>query len=255
MEEIQKDRLELLQLRNEMRQLREQASAPTADARPVTSHPAPPSVAAVQSPGEDARQFGAAALQGDSSALDKLANLAAAVRTMKPEEQAAARLAILSAFELLGTEAGRGNTAGLQALWQASRIRELQGFAVRALGQAAGLGSEEALKPLLDPESYLLLRSSATAALKPAADAGNERAIQALAATAADPNQQALWLLAAQGMETAAANGSATAIDGLATLAAARNQTISKQAVLALEAAARKNQPRAAEALRKLGWR
>ena len=91
--------------------------------------------------------------------------------------------------------------------------------------------------------------------MKPAADAGNERAIQALAATAADPKHQALWLMAAQGLETAAAAGNPTAIDSLATLAAAQNQVISKEAVLALEAAARKNQPRAEEALRKLGWR
>jgi hypothetical protein len=237
-EQLQKDRLELLRLRNEVRRIREQVSPPTADARPVASPPAPSIAPAVQAPGDEARQLGVAALRGDSSALDNLANLAAALRTMKPEEQAATRSAIQSAFDLLGTEAGRGNTAGLQALWQASRIQNLQGFAVKALGQAAGLGNEEALKPLLDPESYLLLRSSATSALKPAADAGNERAIQALAATAADPKHQALWHLAARGLEAAAAAGNATAIDGLATLAAAQNQSISKEAVLALEAAA-----------------
>jgi hypothetical protein len=174
---------------------------------------------------------------------------------MKPEEQAATRADIQSAFELLGTEAGKGNTAGLQVLLQASRIRCLQSYAVKGLGQAAGMGNEEALKPLLDPESHLLLRSSTTSALKPAADGGNESAIQALAATAADPKQRALWLLAAQGLETAAATGNAAAIDGLAMLGADTNQVISKQAVLALEAAARKNQPRAEEALRKLGWR
>ena len=212
MEQLQKDRLEHLRLRCELRQIREQASASTTDARPVASPPAPSIAPAVQSPGDEARQLGIAALRGDSSALDQLANLAAAVRTMKPEEQAATLAGIQAAFERLGTEACSGNTAGLQALWQASRIRNLQGFAVKALGQAAAMGNEEALKPLLDPKSYLLLRSSATAALKPAADAGNERAIQALAATAADPNQPALWLLAAQGLEAAAAAGNATAI-------------------------------------------
>ncbi len=255
-EPLQKDKLELLRLRNEVRKLREQASSPTVDARPVASLPVPAIAPAVQSPDDEARQLVVAAMQGgDSSALEKLANLAAAVRTMKPEEGAAALSRIRSAFELLGTEAGRGNQAGLQVLWQASRIGELGGFAVMGLGQAAGLGNEEALRPLLDPESYLLLRSSATSALKPAADAGNERAIQALAATAADPKHPALWYLAAQGLETAAAAGNATAIDSLATLATAENQNVSKVAVQALEAAARKNQLRAEEALRKLGWR
>ena len=123
------------------------------------------------------------------------------------------------------------------------------------LGQAAGQGNEQALNTLIDPESHLLLRSSAVPALKAAADAGNERAIQALVATAADPKQQALWSLAAQGLETAAAAGNATAIDSLAQIAGATNQNSSKQSVLALEAAARNQQPRAEDALRKLGWR
>src|SRR5439155_9718575 len=100
--------------------------------------------------------------------------------------------------------------------WQASRIRDLQGYAVDALGQAAGLGNEEALKALLDPDSYLLLRSSTTAALKRAADAGNARAIQALAAVAADQNQRGLWFLAAQGLETSASARNATATRSLA---------------------------------------
>lgn len=250
-----RDRLELLRLRNEVQRLREQASAPTTDTRPPASRPATPSAPSAQPVGGEARQLAVAAMRGDAGALDKLASLAAGIRTMNPEEQPAARSSIKSAFELLGSEAGKGNASALQALWQASRIRELQGFAVEGLGQAAGLGNEEALRPLLDPEAYFLLRSSAVSALKPAADAGNERAIQALAATAADPKQQTLWLLAAQGLETAAAAGSATAIEGLATIAACTNQVIRKQAVLALETAARNRQPRAEEALRKLGWR
>jgi hypothetical protein len=255
LEQLQKDRLEVLRLRNEVQQLRAQASPPAADSQPVASPPGAPIAPVAQSRDDEVRQLGAAAMQGDSSALDQLAKLVVAARTMNTNEQTALLSAIRLTFEVLGAEAGKGSPAGLQALWQASRIRELQGYAVKALGQAAGLGSEEALKPLLEPESYLILRSSATAALKPAADSGNERAIQALAATAADPKHQALWFMAAKGLEAAAAAGNATAIDSLATLAAARNQSISNAAVLALEAAARKNQPRADEALRKLGWR
>ena len=254
MEQLQKERLEVLELVKKLRRLREHASSPAAAPGAVGTQPAPSSAAAVRGAGDEARQLGVAALGGDSSALDKLANLAAAVPTMKPEEQVATASGIQSAFELLGTQAGKGNAAGLQALWQATRIRELQVFAVRAVGQAAGLGNEEALKPLLDPESYLLPRSLATAALKPAADAGNECAIQALAATAADPKQRGLWLQASRGLAVAAAAGNATAIDGLAMLAAVTNEDVRKDAVLALEAAAHNNQPRADEALRKLGW-
>jgi hypothetical protein len=255
MEQLQKERLEVLELVKELRRVREHASSPAADPGAVASQAAPSSAPVVQGAGDEARQLVVAALGGDSSALDKLANLAAAVPTMKPEEQVATASGIQSAFELLGTQAGKGNAAGLQALWQATRIRELQGFAVRAVGQAAGLGNEEALKPLLDPETYHLPRSLASAALKPAADAGNERAIQALAATAADPKQRGLWLQASRGLAAAAAAGNATAIDGLTMLAAVTNEDVRKEAVLALEAAARKNQPRAEEALRRLGWR
>ena len=251
----QKDKLELLRLRNEVRQLREHVARPAPDGTPGAVAPVPPVPAEGQHQAGEARQMALAAMQGNSGALDKLAKLAAAVRTMNTNEQTAARSDIQSAFEALGTAAGKGNAAGLQALWQASRVPELQGFAVEAMGQAAGLGNEEALKPLLDPGSYLLLPSSVTAALKPAADAGNVRAIQALAVTAADQNQQGLWFLAAQGLEAAAAAGNATAIDSLAALAATPDQNVRKEAVLALETAARNNQPRAEEALRKLGWR
>jgi len=255
LEQLQSDRLELLRLRNEVRQLREQVSPPIADARPVASQLATSRPPATPPAGDGARQLVVAAVGGETSALDQLANLVAGIHTMKPEEQREALSGIKTAFEWLGTEAGNGNASALQVLWQASRIRRLQGFAAQGLGQAAALGNEEALKPLLDPEAYLLLRSSAVSALKPVADVGNERAIQALADTAADPKQQALWLLAAQGLETAAAAGNVTAINGLTVIATATNQMISKEAVLALEAAARNSQPQAEEALRKLGWR
>jgi hypothetical protein len=254
-DQMQRDRMELAQLREELRRFRGQPSPPSGTAQRDNSPPEPPLAPAAPPPPDEARQLALAAMHGNPGALSRLATLVAAVRTMNAEEQAAMRSSIQSAFEMLGTEAGTGNTGSLQALWQASRIAELKGYAIKGLGRAAGLGNEEALEPLLDPEKYLLLRSSATSALKPAADAGNDRAIQALAATAADPKQQGLWLMAAQGLEKAAAAGNAIAIDSLATLAAVPNEIIRTQAVLALEAAARENQTRAEEALRKLGWR
>ncbi len=248
-------KLEILRLRNEVQQLRQQGPPPGSGAPSLASQPAPPIAPDAKSHNDEVRQLGIAAMQGDTSALDKLAKLVAATRTMNTNEQAAIRSDIQSTFEALGAEAGKGNAAGLQALWQASRIKELEGFAVHALGQAAGLGNEEALKPLLDPDNYLLLRSSTVAALKPAADAGNAKAIEALAATAADQKQRALWLLAADGLAGAAVAGNFTAIDSLANLAASEDKNVRTPAVLALEAAARNSQPRAEEALRKLGWR
>ncbi len=254
-EQSKKDQLELLRLRNEVRQLREQVArlpistpATPTGANAATATPADPPV-------EDPRSLILVAMGGDLSALDTLARLVTSSRGLNPAERTALLANVRVAFDLLGTEAGRGNAGGLKALWQASRIGELEGFAVKALGQAAGLGNEEALRPLLDPEAYHLLRSTATSALQPAADAGSEPAIQALAVTAADPKHAPLWMMAVQGLTGAAASGNPTAIDSLAAVAASQNPAASKAAVLALEAAARNHQRRAEEALQKLGWR
>src|SRR5436189_5271838 len=143
MEQVQKERLELLRLLGEVRQLRQQASTPTAGAPPGASLPVPPPASAVQSPDAQMQELSAAVLRGEAGALDKLAKLAAARRTMNPNEQAAVRSDPQSIFRSLGADAGKGNEAGLKALWQASRIRDLQGYAVQALGQAAGQGNEE----------------------------------------------------------------------------------------------------------------
>jgi hypothetical protein len=251
-----KEKLELIRLRNELRQLREQLAGPATDALPVASDPpTPPATPDSPFHDDEVRQLELAALRGQSGALDKLASLVAAARATNSAAQTWIRTDMRLAFEDLGTEAGNGNESALQTLWQASRMPELQGLAVQALGQAAGKGNEEALKPLLDPESYLILRSSAVQALKPAADAGNVQAIEMLASVAADQKQSPLWLLAAGGLELAAVAGNATAINALALLAAADNKNVSRQAVLALETAARRQQPQAEAALKKLGWR
>ncbi|MBL9134860.1 MAG: hypothetical protein JNK85_03285 [Verrucomicrobiales bacterium] len=206
---------------------------------------------------EETRRLGEAVLRGESAALDSLARMVATASSGDSEARDQVFADIRSTFHALGQRAGHGDATGLLSLWQASRLPDLEGFATEGLGQAAGLGNEEALRPLLDPESYLILRSSATSALKPAADAGNQRAIAALAATASDPERRPLWLLAAQGLETAATDGNGIAIDRLATLAAIPDQdpNVTKIALLALEAAARRNHARAEEALRRLGWR
>src|SRR5262249_6598155 len=157
-----KDRLDLLRLRNEVRQLREQAARSATAAPPVALQPVAPETPAApggQYRDDEVRQLGVAAMQGDAGALDKLAKLAAAARTMNTNDQAAVRSDLHRTFEALGGEAGKGNAAALQVVWQATRIRDLQGWAVAALGQAAGQGNEEALKPLLAPEEYLILPS------------------------------------------------------------------------------------------------
>ncbi|MEW6305769.1 MAG: hypothetical protein AB1705_20005 [Verrucomicrobiota bacterium] len=252
--ELSAEAQELLRLRGETGVLRREVASlheQLAQTTPVPS--AAPSPAAEAPYREEVRQLVNAAMNGDAGALDKLGNLLLAMRGQEGYE--ALRAEIRQAFQALGAEAGGGNTAALQAVWQATRIKALQGHAVDALGVAAGRGNTEALEALLNPEAYLILRSSAVSALGPAAEAGNPQAIQGLAAVTADPKQRALWYMATQGLEPAAVAGNATAIDALAAVAASENKGARERAVLALEAAARGKQSRAEEALRKLGWR
>src|SRR5204863_2768463 len=86
MEQLRQDQLELLRLRNEVRQLREQASPATADSRPLASQPLKSSATALLPAGDEARQLAIAAMGGDTSAVDKLARLAAGIRTLNPDE-------------------------------------------------------------------------------------------------------------------------------------------------------------------------
>src|SRR5882724_33251 len=132
MEQSQKDRLELLRLRNEVRQLRERIASAAPDSPPITSQSVTPGTLLGESRDDAVRQLGAAAMRGDTAALEKMAKLAAAARTMSSNEQATALSDIRRAFEALGTEAGKGNAGALQAVWQASRMQDLQGFAVTA---------------------------------------------------------------------------------------------------------------------------
>jgi hypothetical protein len=98
-----------------------------------------------------------------------------------------------------------------------------------------------------------LLQSSVTGALRPAADNGNQKAIDALSAVASDPDQAALWLLAANGLEKSAESGIAVAIDALAGMSASTNINVRNAVIPGLRAAAAKQNPKATEALRSLG--
>jgi hypothetical protein len=249
------ERIELLRLRNEVSQLRDWVFQVRAGMIP----PPPNAAAAVApqagQPDNDAIvQLGVAASRGDFTALDKLADLATASRKAGTNKQDQTIVRVDPAFAVLGSEAGKGNDTALQALWIATRNKQLAGQATRALGEAAGMGNEKALEPLLDPERFHLLLSSTVSALKPAADAGNPRAIDALAAVAANPKARGLWYMAAQGLEKAAISRSPRAIEGLAMIARSDRPDIRRQALVALENAAFKQHPAAAEALRTLGY-
>jgi len=83
-------------------------------------------------------------------------------------------------------------------------IPELKEGAVQCIGAPASQGNDRALEILLHPREFSLLPSGVVGALQPAADNGNQKAIEAVAALANAPNQTALWYMAAKGLEKSA---------------------------------------------------
>jgi hypothetical protein len=239
------DNEEVMRLRNEVRQLREQVKN---DAPPIFSNLVP-SYTSFES---KAHELTYAAGKGDLTALGKLEQLAMAAneRLRKGHNPTEDARAFRGAFAELGRKAGTDETA-LQVVFRSVRTKYLEGYGIHALGFAAAAGNERALDPLVDPERYALHQSSTVTALKPAADAGNARAIEALANVISQENGRSLWYMAANGLETAAVNGNAVAIDSLARLVMTDEKNARRAAFLALERAALKH-PLALEALQRL---
>lgn len=257
-EQAQKDKTELLQLRNEVGQLRGQIAA--LRAMPFKRVPqADTQVAEIaKSKDEEMRQLGLAASQGDITALRKLEELtraATARRRENPNSNEDTHHEIRIAFKVMGEEAGKGSATALQALWQSTRMDYLGGMAIYALGDAAAMGNEQALETLLNPKKYLMDNSSTTGALVPAAKKGNPRAIEYLATVASDSKKQPEWGLVTNGLRDPAAEGNATAIDALALIGRSENENLRNTAVRALQNASFNNHPRAIEALRNLGYK
>lgn len=157
LEQLRKDKTDLLWLRNEVRRLREEMVALRVgrDAAVQQSVPQP-----TAKHDESVSRLGLAASAGDYAALDRLSELwLAAHARLKTNAEGDVFADIRLAFDALGSDASKGSATALQALMRASRMDALQGFAVQALGRAAGQGNEQALEPLLDPDRYLLTRS------------------------------------------------------------------------------------------------
>jgi hypothetical protein len=174
LEQPGQDNIELLRLRNEVRQFREKGV--TLRAGRTTA----PQQSAAR-PDEPAERLGLAASAGDYAALDRLNELSLAAHArLKTNAEGDVFADLRPVFKALASDASKGSVTALDALMRASRMKALEGFAVQALGKVAGEGNEQALEPLLDPDRYFLLRSSVVGALKPAADNGNVRAIEAL---------------------------------------------------------------------------
>ncbi len=220
----QYDNTEVLKLRAEIATLRRQQSPPE-NSRPASSAKAG---ATQETPSEDlAGQLAAAIVQGDATALQRLREFSKSQTSsyitntvgMAEDEKSALWHKTLgnisSAFNWLAEEAVSGNANARQAIDQAVYMKELQGFAVQSLGQLAGRGDDNALQILLNPDRYGFPLSSAVGALGPAAENGNQQAISMLATVLSDQSKVALWHLASQNLQVAAASGNSAAIEAL----------------------------------------
>jgi hypothetical protein len=208
------------------------------------------------------QEIAAAACQGDTNAVNQLAELnrmalesfkAARASSQNAEELGALTkdlfAPIHAAFKEIVEQAVAGNQSALDALSSAAQTKELQEFAIGGLGTLAGLGNETALDALLNPGHYDIHSPSTLGALKPAAVNGNQRAIDALAAVALDGNAQTLWFVAAAGLEHAAAAGNEVAIDAMINILKSENPNVRSRAIAGLTQAAQKSF-KAAQALR-----
>jgi len=274
---------ELLALRSEVGDLRQQLAAATAKPPPAQSPPStlthdrqnPGSatsnapVATVPADLSDAPQMGRVnfgselgneLVNGDASALAMIKAMAKVEHdifnstiTTNDEERANLARSIFAplhqAFDVINEAAARGNRDAINAVAWAVDVPELQGMAINSLGALAGNGNDVALNFLLHSDQHQIAPSLVVGALKPAADTGNQQAIDFLAGVAMDGKAQGAWYLAADGLSKAAESGNTTAIDALAGLLSADNKNVRDAAISGLQRAAAKNSLRAAAAL------
>ncbi len=217
---------ELMMLRRENSALRQRV-AQNPRATPSTLNQA--SVADSQTPDESS-QIAMAIAQGDPTALQRLTDYSKSqhqfYNTNKVDltnEQLSALSTkafsgLWSSFDYLTAEAIKGNSNARQAIDQALRSGYLEGTAVNALGKLAANGDDAALQTLLNYDKNGILLSGAVGALALPAGNGNEPAIAVLAAVLKDNSKKPLWNLASTGLQKAAANGNAVAIDALKSM-------------------------------------
>jgi hypothetical protein len=230
---------EVTKLRAELKELREKAS-PAAE-KPVAD--------------KKALQLTIALGKGHTNAIEGLNSLAEAAReqTLREGKDAPASAELLSAFTLLGRNAGQGDQSAFVGLWRSMRKPALQNYAAEGLSIAAAGGHEQALAILLDGENFGMSKLTAVNALRHVADAGNEKAIAILTTAAKDSeNPKQLRILATAGLHKAAGNGNTNAIDTLGDLAKSEVLELREPARRGLEAAGLNKQERALEILKNL---
>lgn len=145
---------------------------------------------------------------GDEKAFDELLDttkkLYRDIDYNREKDRLVSNIALMhAAFDILGEQAGKGNTKAFDALKRSLRVRHLSSFAPDAMGIAAAQGHAEALDILLHHDKHQVLKSTVVFALQEPAAKNNEQAIAFLLAVLEDPTHRALWYGAAQGLAAA----------------------------------------------------
>lgn len=259
-----RDKLELMNVRNEKPMLRQRQAAIQTPAN-VSVFPTLATVSQEPSPGDIGRELGMAVVRGDAGAFDKLLAESVAEHQnfltnnvglsdgQRGELAAKTFAPINAAFKVIEDAAVTGNQSALDAVIRAIQIPELNSLACESLGMMAGQGNDQALELLIHPDQYGFALSSAVDALSSAADNGNQKAIDALAAVAANPTDWPLWMMTANGLAKAAAAGNQVAIDSLISMSSSTNQNVQNAIVQALRGASANQNANAMEALRTMG--
>jgi ankyrin repeat protein len=173
---------------------------------------------------EDMRAVAKRICDGDPAAFDDLmAKAADLYRNDDRRNQARRRLnagRMGAAFDVLGGEAGKGNSNAFQTLKSCLEGGKLRGWAPNALGIAAAAGSDESLKLLLRYREWHLLESDAAFALAAPAKANKEPAVDFFVSLALDPQSAkheyyGVGWLVKEVLQTSVTNGNPKAKDTL----------------------------------------
>jgi ankyrin repeat protein len=169
---------------------------------------------------------------GDLAALDQLADAAEGMHRGAWKEQARMRLngdRMHAAFQVMGEEAGKGNTNAIRALKSCLEgNRFLKSYAPDALGIAAAAGNDELLSLLLRFRDWNIPESQAASALAAPAMANKEPAVDFFVTLALDPqgpehNYNGVGWLVKNVLQKSATNGNPKAKDVLEKFLAASN--------------------------------
>jgi hypothetical protein len=161
-------------------------------------------------------QLGIRASNGESAALEAIKKvrdqLYLNIDYKNDKERVLSNLKLMTAaFRPIGVAAGDGNERALEVLFSVARLKEMQGFVIKAFGIAAARGNQKALEALLNYEQHGWLLSSVVSAMAEPAAVNNPEAVSFLVKITEEDSANTFWYLYALALEKAAYLGNEAA--------------------------------------------